>query len=53
MNESTVLKIGRWLVLASALLAGPVFAQSNFAGVWNAGYFEDWPDRFPGPELGD
>jgi hypothetical protein len=39
--------------LALALLAGRAFAQANFAGVWNATYFEDWPDRIPGPELGD
>jgi hypothetical protein len=43
----------RWLVLTAGLLSGQAFAQANLAGVWSAGYFEDWPDRFPGPELGD
>jgi len=53
MSESAVLKMSRWSVLAFALIAGPTFAQSNFAGVWNMTLFEDWPDRLPGPELGD
>ena len=44
---------GRVVFMAAALLSGQAFGQSIFAGVWNAGYFEDWPDRFPGPELGD
>nr|MBO2512675.1 hypothetical protein [Gammaproteobacteria bacterium] len=28
-------------------------AQVNLAGVWTATYGEDYPDRIPGPELGD
>lgn len=39
-----------------ALLAAfgdPAFAQANFAGVWAPNLFEDFPDRLPGPELGD
>lgn len=31
----------------------PVAAQVNLAGVWTNTYAEDWPDRIPGPELGD
>ena len=31
----------------------PWRTQSNFAGVWNMTLTEDWPDRLPGPELGD
>ena len=45
--------VGRVVLVAAALLWGQAYGQSIFAGVWNAGYFEDWPDRFPGPELGD
>ena len=36
-----------------AVLALPAMAQVNLSGVWGARYHEDWPDRFPGPELGD
>ena len=39
--------------LMIAVLALPAMAQVNLAGVWGARYHEDWPDRFPGPELGD
>ena len=28
-------------------------AYTNMSGVWAADYGEDWPDRIPGPELGD
>ena len=41
------------VALAAALAAGQAAAQANFAGVWSATYFEDQPDRVPGPELGD
>jgi hypothetical protein len=35
--------------------SGPVTAQVNLAGVWNnfGILHEDWPDRLPGPEVGD
>ncbi len=35
------------------LSALTVHAEKNLAGVWSGTYAEDWPDRFPGPELGD
>jgi hypothetical protein len=35
------------------LSAWTVQAEKNLAGVWSGTYAEDWPDRFPGPELGD
>ena len=41
------------VALAALAIAGPGAAQSNFAGVWNMTLTEDWPDRLPGPELGD
>ena len=44
---------GPWIVLVAVAAAGPALAQANFAGVWNAHVTEDWPDRIPGPELGD
>jgi hypothetical protein len=42
-----------WLALLALGFAGPCAAQSSFVGVWNAHVTEDWPDRIPGPELGD
>jgi len=46
-------RCSRWLAWVVLLSAGPACAQSNLAGVWNAHVTEDWPDRIPGPELGD
>lgn len=43
----------RWLALLALGFAGQCFAQSSLVGVWNAHITEDWPDRIPGPELGD
>lgn len=40
-------------VLICAFSALPAQAEKNLAGVWAGTYAEDWPDRFPGPELGD
>jgi hypothetical protein len=40
-------------MLASLLAAAPGFGQVNFAGVWSMTLTEDFPDRLPGPELGD
>src|SRR6516225_5524430 len=34
-------------------LAAPAFAQVDFAGEWAPLYHEDYPERIPGPELGD
>jgi hypothetical protein len=45
--------VGRTAALAGVLLAAPVLGQVNFAGVWNMTLTEDFPDRLPGPELGD
>ena len=38
---------------AAALSSATARAQANLEGVWTNTYFEDWPDRIPGPELGD
>lgn len=45
--------------LNTAIAAGTLMfsavsqAEINLNGVWAGTYTEDWPDRFPGPELGD
>jgi hypothetical protein len=43
------------LLLALCLLCAPASAQVNLSGVWNNLNLmhEDWPDRWPGPEIGD
>jgi hypothetical protein len=41
------------VLLGSAFVSGPAWSQVNLVGVWSATLFEDWPDRLPGPELGD
>lgn len=44
----------RWpLLLCFILSSFPALAEKNLSGVWTGTYFEDWPDRLPGPELGD
>lgn len=39
--------------ICCCLLSMMASAEKNLAGVWTGTYSEDWPDRFPGPELGD
>ena len=39
--------------LLMVVLSLPAAAQMNVTGVWNNKLHEDWPDRLPGPELGD
>ena len=54
MTRSDALRAGaRAVVLAGAWLAGAASGQVNLAGVWSMTLTEDFPDRLPGPELGD
>jgi hypothetical protein len=41
------------LILVTALAAMPAFAQMDLSGSWNPGFWEDQPERIPGPELVD
>ena len=42
------------LVLLGMVLSGiPAFAQVDFSGEWSPRFYEDEPERVPGPELGD
>ena len=43
----------RLLAFAALFAALPAFSQIDLTGVWNNKLHEDWPDRLPGPELGD
>ena len=39
--------------LSAALIASPASAQVDFSGEWAPRFWEDQPERVPGPELGD
>jgi cyclase len=41
------------LVVALLALAAPAAAQVDFSGEWAPRFWEDQPERLPGPELGD
>ena len=41
------------LLLVSALLSAPAFAQEDLSGSWNPQFMEDQPERIPGPDLVD
>jgi glyoxylase-like metal-dependent hydrolase (beta-lactamase superfamily II) len=43
----------RFLILAVLLPGIQVFAQIDPAGEWSPRYHEDYPERRPGPEIGD
>ena len=41
------------LMLALILVTAPAFAQMDFSGEWNPIFYEDQPERVPGPDIGD
>src|SRR5436190_18912872 len=41
------------LALLSIVIAAPAVAQTDFSGEWAPRFWEDQPERVPGPELGD
>ncbi len=50
IRRSTVLALAMLLV---AFAATPSWAQTDFSGEWAPRFWEDQPERVPGPELGD
>ena len=42
-----------FLVLVATFAATPAWAQIDFSGEWAPRFWEDQPERVPGPELGD
>ena len=51
-----MLRSVRWVVLAGVALAlspSAAFAQMDLTGAWAPRFSEDFPERIPGPELGD
>jgi hypothetical protein len=45
--------VGFLVLAATVLFSVPVFAQIDFSGEWAPRFYEDQPERVPGPELGD
>jgi hypothetical protein len=41
------------LVIAMSVIVPPAFAQVDFSGEWAPRFYEDAPERGPGPELAD
>ncbi len=52
MTTVTKPLIGAVAILVS-LVSAPAFAQVDFSGEWAPRFWEDQPERVPGPELGD
>lgn len=49
-----MIPIRSWLAtVAVLLLAAPATAQVDFTGNWGVRFHEDYPERIPGPSLGD
>src|SRR5947207_2826871 len=44
---------GFFVLAAIVLVTVPAFAQVDFSGEWAPRFYEDQPERVPGPELGD
>jgi hypothetical protein len=44
---------GLFLLLVSATIGAPAYAQADLSGEWRFIYHEDQPERIPGPELAD
>ncbi len=42
-----------FMFIAALLLATPAWAQIDFSGEWAPRFWEDQPERVPGPELGN
>jgi hypothetical protein len=52
MGKSVIWKTAVTLLLIGSSSA-PVFGQADFSGTWIPRYHEDYPERIPGPELGN
>ncbi len=53
MVEASQARIAGVLLLVTMLASVPAFAQVDFSGEWAPRFYEDQPERGPGPELGD
>src|SRR5204863_5838876 len=53
MSRGMCVSRGLLLLGVAVAFSEPAFAQADFTGTWAARYQEDFPERIPGPELGD
>jgi hypothetical protein len=53
MGSGSVARIAGLCLLTMALASRAAVAQISLVGEWSPRYYEDQPDRIPGPELGD
>ena len=53
MNRSFPFRSALWLLMAAVAGIPAAFAQTDFSGEWAPRFYEDQPERVPGPELGD
>jgi hypothetical protein len=52
-NKRRIGAVGAAIFMAGMLCAADASAQISLIGEWSPRYHEDFPDRIPGPELGD
>jgi hypothetical protein len=53
-NKIVRIQLAGVLFVAVGLsLTGPLLAQVDLSGEWADKYHEDWPERLPGPDIGD
>src|SRR5438034_11122316 len=45
--------VGLLVLAVTTLFSVPAFSQIDFSGEWAPRFYEDEPERVPGPELGD
>ena len=50
-NGRRVVVAAVWLLVAVSI--APAWAQVDFSGEWAPRFWEDQPERVPGPELGN
>lgn len=53
MIQFNIARAVTWFALAAFLIPAPSYGYIDLSGNWNAMFSEDFPERIPGPELGD
>ena len=53
MKAHSLIRRTGWLLFATTLVSFPAYCQVDFSGEWAPRFYEDQPERVPGPELGD
>lgn len=53
MIQFSFVRTTLWIALTAGWVTAPLFAQVDLSGNWGTILQEDFPERIPGPELGD